>query len=743
MVPRRSSTFGRNSKELTDPYSLLLEGRLDSLRPDLDSLTFQDPYTTEPLQSKDNFLSLRKEFEDGQSLQLISQRSRPGAYAANDPNSSGPGVVDIKVVKAGFLFKLEGKRKSVWREWGIILTASQLYFFKDTIWFRNNIMNQQSASSLSRGRSSTTPTPTDLSNEPSEEEDPEIPPAIIRPMVDGFHPHAVVPTTDMVALFSTFDTPARQHSFMLGHKGGATDWFSSQDEPDLLDWMLKINFAASFNTFYVVGVYSSIIRRPHRKLKSLRRNNSDSSMTTIFSESTSTTSRSERATAQLAQEFSDIHFARKFNVELKLGDIKKKLAEIERQIDEYIRHGRGLKLLAPIQPRTREAVFLSAAKLTAALRWKWLERRRLICYEEYFETDLKVEQEICSTLKPQVRPGSSLSARVSSGYDDDDDDDDNGDAEHASLEILDPLAEAQDDDTEHRTSLVAPQEDSGHKRNVSEVSTHTITLQHSNPSDSSVKESDVNSVSESVPSVPSVESRVSDEETEESKATPLLVPKRPKSQGQLHMRSLSQSVSQTAIGGKKVVHLRSKSQSVVGKSSTSLGSSGGSSEMTMGSPSKRMPLTLRGPSLKRKGKGLSSSSGKGNGGGAQRSASLIRKEGENITLYGKRFHVVNVNPEFAVNSNHQRSLSQNIGGSSVADGLSLTSLTDREKDAISVVSSTVSVSVGEGSMEEGTTSVKEKASIASLNKRDAAKDLEVGLSLEKEDESLKEDEKDE
>lgn len=624
MLPRRSSTFGRNSKEPADPYSLLLEGRLDTIRPDLDCLSFEDPYSYLPLESKENFLALRKGFEDGKSLQLISQRSRPGAYAQNDPNSSGPGVVDIKVVKAGFLLKLEGKRKNRWSEWGIILTASQLYFFKDTAWFRNNIMNQQSSTN-SRDRAASDPRP---SEELATSEEEECSIEVIRPLIDGFHPHAVMSTTGMVALFSQEDAPKNRHSFMLGYKGGTTEWFSCSKEPELLDWMLKINFASSFNTFYVVGINPNP-RRPPRKLRTLRRINSDSSTSTMYSSSTTTTVRAERAAAR-AQEFSEVHFARKFNVGVKLEDIKKKLKDIDSQLDDHIRNGRGLKLLAPIQPRTREAVFLSAARLTATLRWKWLERRKLLCYKEYFEMDLVVENEICSTLAPLGRVETASPAMSSSDLEVD---------ETSSVEIQ-SIAEMQEDVTQQ--ALVRA--DLGHERKPSEVSQHTVTQ----PDGLESVSDDRSSVTQSVRSESSQTESVVGEEAK------IKIPKRAMSQSRMHTRSHSQSIGRASSKGHSITHVRSKSQTF------SKGLSDGEDGLSI-TVGKRMPLTLRAPSMKRKGK---EDPQNGGGLGTQRSVSLIRKEGEKITLYGKKFHVVEVNPDLAASPSHQRTLSQTLSGAS-------------------------------------------------------------------------------
>lgn len=587
MPLRRSSTFGRNSKDLTDPYTLMLEGRLNSIRPDLSCLSFEDPYSFVPI-DKDMFLTLRKEFEDGQSLQLISQRSRPGAFLSpnslDDPNSSGPGVVEIKVVKAGFLYKAEGKRKNIWREWGIILTASQLYFFKDTAWFKSNIMNQQQSSFFSgrKKRAKTAPTLNEVASDDGETQ------AIIRPMVDGFHPHTVIPTTEIVALFSTDEAPKNKNCILVSYKSGDCEWFSSNNETELNDWALKINFAASFNTYYVVGISGSL-RKLTPKLRALKRNNSDSSISTWLSGNTT-------ASVNKQQEYSEVHLARKLNVEHKLSLIETKIDEIQEQLNEHIRTRKSLQLLAPIQLKTREAVFSCAANLTAALKWKWLQRRKLLCYKQYFELDLEVEKELCSLLKP---------------------------ADTSSL-----LANGTADEMDDKGSIKS-------KESIHTFESHEITVpiiyDHeplTSPTTSETMPSNKSDISFSAKSVVSSESGG-------TAASKLVVAKRSKSH--YHSRSLSQGTVSTSL--RSVTHRRSQSQLIPKRFTENHSGDNVSASI------KRMPLTLRDSSVSRR-KTQTGSNSDNSKVATQRSTSLIRNKGDDITLMGKKFHVVEVNPEF-------------------------------------------------------------------------------------------------
>lgn len=601
MFMRRSSSFGRPSKDMTDPYTLLLEGRLDSLRPNLECLSFNDPYSY-PRLDKDIFLHLRKDFEGGTSLQLISQRSRPGAFLSpdnlDDPNNSGPGVVEIKVVKAGFLSRTEGKRK-VWKEWGIILTASQLYFFKDTSWFKNNIMNQQNSLLESRKKD----TISTVDGDRSEDDDEEAAPVIIRPMIDGFHPHAVVPTTEIAALFSNIDEPRKKNCFLLAYKSGNTEWFSSHDPSSMNDWGLKINFAASFNTFYVTGVPETIPMKHPKKLRTLRRTESISSTSTAYSGATSIISKADLKRKQ----YSEIHLARKFNVEHKLQDINRKLTDIQESLNEHMRTGEHLKLLAPIQIKSREAVFSHAATLTATLRWKWLERMKLLCYKDYFDKDLEVESEICAQFKPTtaaVTPVLTATANPSS-----------------TPQV--PLVS--EESVGSCAASIATAGTTAGTSTTGTVTAGTVTADAA--------------VGIAVGTPPTVREDF-------GSPSSLKIPKRT---GSAHSRSLSHSNGPPASAKPNGSHTRSKSQSLHYRRNSE--------------DIKRMPLTLRdqdkrkpsslNPNQQRNGENDNSVST------PQRSASLMRGS-QKITLYGKNFRLVEVNPEFGSTSAHQRSLSQHL-----------------------------------------------------------------------------------
>lgn len=448
---KRTATFGRNSKDLLDPYTYLLDGRLDELRPGLSNvLLLEDPYSFNRIESVDEYKKLRQQFIDGPYLQLVSQRSRPEAFltpdGTADPEHSDPGVVDIKVVKIGILYRREARRmlysKSAWREWGIILTSSQLYLFKDASWIKNLIREEAYSS-----------------KKPASERGP----SIIRAPIDGLHPTSVFPTSEMMALrSSSSDAPQRKNSFLLSGRGGSQDWFAAESEEEMKDWMAKLSFASCFNT-YRTSILSdgAADRTPQlpRRMLSLRRRGSftsirkaeamnsvqeegdddhrpkkDSSSGQNSAQETKEStpdvptlgqdlqvpddSKSEARKSivsghsedQQAQEVpaSPLELLERYGtqlqlVEVRIREIEEKIREKHNQIRETVRSGDHLKILVPIQQRTREAVILAAGRLSAVLDWQWVDNHRLACYKELFELEHQIVAEILSEATEKCR----------------------------------------------------------------------------------------------------------------------------------------------------------------------------------------------------------------------------------------------------------------------------------------------------------------------------------------------------
>lgn len=333
---KKSSSFIRSDKNLIDPYALILEGKLDSIRPSLDNALGQDcPYSYAAPESREEFSSVRQAFINGPSLQLTSSRSRPGAFLSPDttdnPLMADPGVIDIKIAKVGLLFRKEQKRvlstaRSVWREWGAILTASQLYLFKETQWVKSILKDLEAGHQVISAN-------------------------------DQFHPTVTLSTTVMAALrnSSTSAPPktSRKVPFVLSARSLGQEWVAAGSEADTAEWTHLINYAAAFSSHSI---------NP----------NPAGAGTTVLQ---------------------DIHTSRRLAMVDALHTLEEKVDGMEKDVDILLRNARHLKLMAPIQQRTRYHVNFCAARLSAKLDWQWLDFVKYQSYRAVLAKELEEEQE--------------------------------------------------------------------------------------------------------------------------------------------------------------------------------------------------------------------------------------------------------------------------------------------------------------------------------------------------------------
>lgn len=197
---------------------------------------------------------LQRNFATGIRLELGSEESAPsstfslsGVGAPSSPavavfNSSSSAISSskststIRVVKTGMLNKkediLEGGKKvsnRKWRTLSVLLTTSQLLFFRDPSWVKLLTAAPLSASSAQ----------------------PEV-----------FKPDEIVPLRDAVAVFDTSYTKVcsnqmveffltfsqRVHTFRLVLPRGRHMLLEANSEDDLNEWIAHVNYASAFKT---------------------------------------------------------------------------------------------------------------------------------------------------------------------------------------------------------------------------------------------------------------------------------------------------------------------------------------------------------------------------------------------------------------------------------------------------------------------------------------------------------------
>lgn len=390
------------AKEPIDPYTLILDNRLDILRPNLkDVMHLEDHFSYLGTAKELNLKELQSTFFRTGILQIVSARSRPDAFmserTATNPQEAQPGVVDIKVTKVGLLWRKDVKKKktrSPWQEWGAILTGAQLYFFRNTAWVKN--LMHQYESHVKQGQDGI--------------------PIIFKPPLETFKPDALMSTDGAVALLdSTYKK--HKHAFVYVRHGGLEEVLLADDEFEMNDWLAKLNYAAAFRTNGVRmrGVTGGVDGQGRRALRRL----DTEAVQTPTGEVMIARSKVDQQMAN------DIMFARREMMLHKVAEANEKLQHEEKALDDQLRNARHLQILAPIQPRTRDAMLMFAARMAAQLKWTRVEISKIKCHRDILLLDLEEERQQLGlppgpvsdavSLKPSLGREMSKISKASSG----------------------------------------------------------------------------------------------------------------------------------------------------------------------------------------------------------------------------------------------------------------------------------------------------------------------------------------
>lgn len=370
-----ADSIRKTPKEPLDPYALILESKLDILRPNLkDVMDLEDHYSYLGTAKSLNLKELQKTFFRTGILQIVSARSRPDAFmtekTSQNPDEAHPGIVDIKITKVGLLWRKDAKKKktrSPWQEWGAILTGAHLYFFRNTAWIKS--LMHQYETHIRQGHDGI--------------------PVIFKPPLPEFKPDALMSTEDAVALV---DSSYKRHknAFLYVRHGGFEEVLLADNEDEMNDWLAKLNYAAAFRTSgvrmrgVVGGNYEGQVRRGIRRLDS-----SDATQTlqTPTGEVTIARGRIDFKEAR------DIFMARREAMRRKIEDAAERLRETQAELDTQLRNARHIQILAPIQPKTREQILLGAGRMSAQVKWTLMETWKLKCHRDILMQDLEEEKQ--------------------------------------------------------------------------------------------------------------------------------------------------------------------------------------------------------------------------------------------------------------------------------------------------------------------------------------------------------------
>lgn len=367
------SKSSENLRGPIDPYTLILDNKLNVLRPSLkEVMDTEDNYKYTGTLVSFDVKELHTAFVRSGVLQIVSARSRPDAFSnqatISNPAEAQAGLVSIKVAKVGLLWRKDPKKKKAkrpWQEWGAILTDSKLYFFRDVGWIKKLMAQYDAVQKQSKQKS----------------------PLVYHPPLSSFEPDALMSMDDAVALT---DSSYKRHknAFVFIKHGGFEEIFLANSEADMNDWLGKLNYAAAFRTAGVrmrglVGTPYEIDRQ-HMTRKG-------SQLSTLSHEAPAQDSMpsGHDINPQMAWE---IMFYRRQIINERISDYDEKLAIAQKELDHLLRNARHLQILLPIQAKTREAIVLAAGRMSAKLKWTRIEVWRTKCHRDLLKVDIEQEK---------------------------------------------------------------------------------------------------------------------------------------------------------------------------------------------------------------------------------------------------------------------------------------------------------------------------------------------------------------
>ncbi|KAF2215379.1 hypothetical protein CERZMDRAFT_56955, partial [Cercospora zeae-maydis SCOH1-5] len=375
-----------------DPYNLIVEQKLDALRPAIkDTILMDDPYDYRGSQGELDPHYLQRAFTHTGIIQIISARSRPAAYEGQFVNGQSnmmetqQGIVDLKITKVGLLWRKSAKKKktrSPWQEWGAILTGSQLYLFRNAHWAKglmHQFINQQRP-----GRSRI--------------------PVVFKPPLQDFKPDALIKTDNAVALVDATYT-RHKNAFTFVRHGGQEEVFLADNESELHDWLGLINYAAAFRA---AGVrIRGMTGGNEDSTQSIKRLGSVNSSRSIQTDDEEITVTHRGIGPQLQQQ---VMAARRQIMVQKIAEIEGEIESANRQLENMLRNARHLLILAPIAPRTREDVVLAADRVDAMIRWLRRDMWRMKCHRDILAMDVRIDGMTAAELE-KLRPSEPESVR--------------------------------------------------------------------------------------------------------------------------------------------------------------------------------------------------------------------------------------------------------------------------------------------------------------------------------------------
>ncbi|KAJ3516784.1 hypothetical protein NLJ89_g903 [Agrocybe chaxingu] len=235
-----ASAFKMGNK--VDPYYLIANNLLDPLKIDVNTcVPLENPYNHEGTNGPWDEAELHRAFVHASVIEIeaptfnraapifsLSPSGTPSPFLLNgeDPSRSKVEPWSLKITKVGLLNRKddfnEGGKKFLnrkWKTWSVVLTGSQLLFFRDPVW----------ASTLQPSLAGDSP------------RQPLFPPASI------FRPDELFSVKDAIAVYDRSYTK-HKHTLRLVLADGRHILLQAADEKDMNEWISRTNYASTFKS---------------------------------------------------------------------------------------------------------------------------------------------------------------------------------------------------------------------------------------------------------------------------------------------------------------------------------------------------------------------------------------------------------------------------------------------------------------------------------------------------------------
>ncbi|CAG8522295.1 13340_t:CDS:2 [Acaulospora morrowiae] len=317
-----------------------------------DIVPMENPYSYMGTLPELDVGNLHRAFSSAQTIRITGVQNRHKNDTANGISSNqyqsvsnkSNEVHPLKITKGGRLGKkidmIDGKKKGNfsrnWRQYGAILSGSQLMFFKDEVWQIAELKNPEKSKKL----------------------------PILRP-------DAILMMAESVAVYDK-SYVKYANVFRLVCPKGCQYLFQAESEAEMNDWISKINYAATFRT---VGL----------KIRNVV-NNSLGTGLGIGGAS----NKGGNGLLGLGKDDSankDSHGRANF-LRSRIDELQEKISTLTTQLQTDIRLRNNLILMIPYKASTRDRIIQISCAVAQRLRHTCLELSRLVCYHEILEKDL-------------------------------------------------------------------------------------------------------------------------------------------------------------------------------------------------------------------------------------------------------------------------------------------------------------------------------------------------------------------